>query len=153
MLLSRYSRSFLSLLASNYMPKSQIPLPPRPHKTSTPPIPQTKIGRITSTFMTSISEPIHLIGSKMMGLRLWKMFYLSVQDIIALSCLSKVSSWLYPLITGVGFHSFKQCIDIDSLSPDRYGCFIIVAWDMCGWIILAGRLIGRFWADLIDLRK
>ncbi len=129
------------------MSKLQIPPPNKPSP------PKTALGKKVLSIMSNVSEAIHLVGPKIMGEQFWKMFYLSIQDIIALALLSQISDWIYLIILGHSFNSLAECLEIDSLSPRRYACFIMVASDFCGWILIAGRLIGRFLADIIDINN
>ena len=130
------------------MPKLQIPPPNKPSRP-----PKTALGKKVLSIMSNVSEAIHLIGPKIMGEQFWKIFYLSIQDIIALALLSQVSEWIYPIILGYSINSLAECLVMDSLSPGKYACFIIVASDFCGWILIAGRLIGRFFADITDINS
>ena len=83
----------------------------------------------------------------------WKTVYLSVQDAIALSVLLKIPELLGQWILGKSFSDFGVCLKENALGASRYACFIIVISDFLLWIIIAGRIIGRFWEDLSDLRK
>jgi len=78
---------------------------------------------------------------------------LSIQDPIALSVLLRIPSWIAQWIIGKDFSSFDVCLRENALGASRYACFIIVAADFLLWIILAGRIIGRFWAEVSHLRR
>lgn len=92
------------------------------------------------------------MGKALMG-DLWTTTYLSVQDAIALSILLQVPGLIGQWIIGKSFSDFSVCLQESALGPTRYACFIIVASDFLLWIVLAGRIIGRFWVDLRELRK
>ncbi len=84
---------------------------------------------------------------------LWRTVYLSVQDAIALSVLLQLPSLVGRIIIGKDFSSFDVCLQESALGISRYACFIIITSDFCLWIILAGRIIGRFWVDLRQLKR
>lgn len=84
---------------------------------------------------------------------LWRTIYLSVQDAIALGVLLQLPSLVGKIIIGKDFSSFDVCLQENALGVSRYACFIIVTSDFCLWIILAGRIIGRFWVDLRHLLR
>ncbi len=113
---------------------------------------QTKAGKGTEVFLKNIWEPLDLLGKSLMG-DYWKTVYLSVQDAIALYILLKIPDLIGQLIFGKSFSSFDVCLTENALGASRYACFVIVVSDFLLWIIIAGRTIGRFWADLNDLRK
>ncbi|MBD2512491.1 MAG: hypothetical protein HWQ35_17835 [Nostoc sp. NMS1] len=113
---------------------------------------QTKAGQYTEQILKNIWEPVNLLGQSLMG-DYWKTVYLSIQDAIALAVLLKIPELLGQLILGKSFSDFGVCLQENALGASRYACFIIVASDFMLWIVIAGRIIGRFWADLNDLRK
>ena len=113
---------------------------------------QTILGRRTRTILMNVWEPLDLLGKALMG-DLWTSVYLSIQDAIALSLILQLPGLIGQLILGKSFSSFDVCLKENPLGVNRYACFIIVASDFLLWIVLAGRIIGRFWADLSDLRK
>lgn len=113
---------------------------------------KTEWGRRTEEFIEKVSEPLDILGRRLMG-DLWRTFYLTVQDAIALSLILQVPGLIGQLILGKSFSSFDVCLQQNPLGVNRYACFIIVASDFLLWIVLAGRILGRFWADLSDLRK
>lgn len=78
---------------------------------------------------------------------------MSVQDVIALSVLLKIPDLIGQLVLGKSFSDFGVCLKENALGASRYACFIIVISDFLLWIVIAGRVIGRFWADLSELRK
>lgn len=116
------------------------------------PDPSTKTGQWTKRRLLDIWEPLDLIGQGLMG-ELWRTIYLSVQDAIALGVLLQLPSLVGKIIIGKDFSSFDVCLQENALGVSRYACFIIVTSDFCLWIILAGRIIGRFWVDLRHLLR
>ena len=113
---------------------------------------KTPLGKRTEVALENTFEPLDLLGERLMG-ELWRTFYLSVQDAIALSLLLQIPGLIGHWITGEEFSSFKDCLQQDALGASRYACFIIVASDFLLWIVLAGRIVGRFWEDFSSLWK
>jgi hypothetical protein len=113
---------------------------------------KTATGKRTQQFLMNVWEPLDVLGHGLMG-DLWRTVYLSVQDAIALSVLLQLPSLIGRVIIGKDFSSFDVCLQENPLGVSRYACFIIIASDFCLWIILAGRIIGRFWVDLRGLRR
>ena len=95
--------------------------------------------------------PINAIGTATMG-DLWPTFYESVQDAIALSLLVQVPSFIGSLILGKEYGGLDACFLEDHYDVNRYACFVIVISDFLLWIVLAGRIIGRFLADIQTIR-
>ncbi|MDJ0660683.1 MAG: hypothetical protein QNJ42_14525 [Crocosphaera sp.] len=112
--------------------------------------PQTPWGQRTQKILENISEPIDLFGQRLLG-SLWKTFYESVQDAIALSLLLQIPSLIGKIIIGKEFSSYDVCLAENALGSSRYACFIIVTSDFLLWIVLAGRILGRFWVDFKNL--
>lgn len=120
----------------------------------------SKVSSTTSSKSTAASKvekaldaclaPIDVVGRRLMG-DLWQTFYLSIQDAIALGLLLQVPGLIGHLIIGKPFSSFDVCLQEGELSVDRYACFIIVASDFLLWIVLAGRILGRFFLDCRNL--
>jgi hypothetical protein len=127
---------------------------PQPPTNPDPSLPELKTGtgKRTQQFLMGVWEPIDILGHGLMG-NLWRTVYLSVQDAIALSVLLQLPSLIGRVIIGKDFSSFDVCLQENSLGVSRYACFIIITSDFCLWIILAGRIIGRFWVDLQGLRR
>lgn len=112
---------------------------------------KTEAGRRTERLLLNIWEPLDVLGQGLMG-DLWRTIYLSVQDAIALSILLQLPSLIGRVIIGKDFSSFDICLQENPFGVSRYACFIIITSDFCLWIILAGRIIGRFWIDLRGLK-
>jgi hypothetical protein len=112
----------------------------------------TETGKRTERLLLNIWEPLDLLGQGLMG-SLWRTVYLSIQGAIALGVLLKLPSLVGHIIIGKDFSSFDVCLLENALGVARYACFIIITADFCLWIILAGRIIGRFWADLLELKR
>lgn len=129
---------------------SQQPIQPPPN--SKLPEPKTRTGKRTQQLLLNIWEPLDVLGHGLMG-DLWRTVYLSIQDAIALGVLLQLPSLVGRVIIGKDFSSFDVCLQENALGVSRYACFIIVTSDFCLWIILAGRILGRFWADLRGLRR
>jgi len=103
-------------------------------------------------FLLKIWENLDFLGKALMG-DLWRTVYLSIQDAIALGVLLQLPSFVGRIIIGKDFSSFDVCLKENAWGVARYACFIIVASDFCLWIILAGRILGRFWTELSELRR
>ena len=123
---------------------------PATQKSATPKL-QTSAGNRTQGFLMSIWEPLDVLGQSLMG-ELWRTFYLSIQDAIALSLLLQIPSLFSHIIIGKDFSSLESCWQENALGISRYACFIMIASDFCLWIVLAGRIIGHFRLDLHQLR-
>ncbi|MEL6352233.1 MAG: hypothetical protein AAFR58_10735 [Cyanobacteria bacterium J06627_28] len=108
----------------------------------------------TKKLLQSIWEPIDAVGSVILG-DLWPTFYQSVQDAIALSLLLRLPSGIGLLIIGKSYSGFDACLRESGWGVNRYACFIIVGSDFLLWVVLAGRIIGRFLSDIqtIKFRK
>lgn len=66
--------------------------------------PQTPWGQQTEKILEYIWEPLDLIGQKLLG-SLWRTFYCSVQDAIALSLPLQIPSLIGGIIIGKAFSS------------------------------------------------
>jgi hypothetical protein len=126
--------------------------PPPPFQFNQPPQQQMASGRRTEKILIGVWEPLDLLGNALMG-ELWRTVYLSIQDAIALSILLRIPGLVGQWIIGKDFSTFDVCLQENAFGASRYACFIIVASDFLLWIVLAGRIISRFWADLSDLIK
>lgn len=100
----------------------------------------------------NILEGVDQLLFGLMG-KLGRTVYESIQDAIALSILLTIPSLIGKFIIGKDFSSFDVCLKENALGASFYACFIIVAADFLLWIVLAGRIIGRFWADLKKMRN
>ncbi|NJO65149.1 MAG: hypothetical protein HC836_45685 [Richelia sp. RM2_1_2] len=82
---------------------------------------------------------------------LWRTFYLTLQDAIALSLLLKIPDAIASIIIGHEFSDFNVCLTYNETNPTRYACFIIVSSNFLLWIVLAGRILVRFLISLAEL--
>jgi hypothetical protein len=108
------------------------------------PPPKTPCGQRIEQALENFFEPLDLIGQRVLG-SLWKTFYESVQDAIALSLLLQIPSSIGSFIIGKEFSDYLVCLQESPWGSVRYACFIIVTSDFLLWILLAGRIIARFW--------
>lgn len=125
---------------SSGAPSSPTPIAPSPPA-------NTRSGRAVQRSVSNLLEAIDQLFYGLMG-QLGRTVYESIQDAIALSILLTIPSLIGKWIIGKDFASFDVCLAENPLGASRYACFIIVASDFLLWIVLAGRIIGRFWADL-----
>jgi hypothetical protein len=131
-------------------PNPQPPSPPTPLAES--PLASTRLGRSTKNLVISILEFVDQLFYLLMG-ELGRTVYASIQDAIALSILLQVPGFIGKVIIGKDFSSFDVCLKENPLSASCLACFIIVTSDFLLWIVLAGRIIARFWADIKNLRN
>jgi hypothetical protein len=129
---------------------TQSQQPPLPQK---PPLPgrasRSRSDR-TEKLLIAILDPIDIIGQKLMG-DLWRTFYLSVQDAIALACILQIPSFIGKVIIGKEFNSFTVCLTQDAWGPNRYACFVMLIGEFSLWAVLAARVLARFIQDFISL--
>ncbi|MEN8443652.1 MAG: hypothetical protein ABG776_01430 [Cyanobacteria bacterium J06555_13] len=109
-------------------------------------------GQRTELFLKSIWGPLNAIGRAFMG-DLWPTFYESIQDAIALGFLLQIPSFIGALIIGKEYDGFEACLQESIFGVNRYACFVIVISDFLLWIVLAGRIAGRFIANLQTLGR
>jgi hypothetical protein len=132
-------------------PPSNQPSQPTPTSGSQPVQMQTTAGKRTEKYLMKIWGPFDKVGQALMG-DYWKTVYLSVQDAIALSVLLQIPDIIGRWVLGKSFSDFTVCLSESPWGASRYACFIIVASDFLQWILIAGRIIGRFWADFSEMR-
>jgi hypothetical protein len=125
---------------------STPPTPPRYPPSKIPLTPREKAEKA----LAAVFDPVDVIGKAFMG-DLWKIFYDSVRDAIALSLLLQIPGLIGTWILGKEFSGFDACMQENPLGVNCFACFIIVASDFCLWIVLAGRIISRFLQDINQL--
>ncbi len=128
-------------------PSQSSPTPVVP----SPPV-STKLGTFTQKLVMNVLEFVDQVLYGLMG-PLGRTVFGSIQDAIAIGILLKLPGLIGEIIIGKDFSSFDICLKESPWGVSRYACFIIVASDFLLWIVLAGRIIGRFWADLKDLKN
>jgi hypothetical protein len=138
-------------------PTPTPPLTPTASLSSPTPVEQsppvtTKLGTFTQKVVMNVLEFVDQVLFALMG-KLGRTVYGSIQDAIALGILLKLPSLIGEIIIGKDFSSFDICLKESAFGASRYACFIIVASDFLLWIVLTGRIIARFWADLKDLKN
>ena len=131
-------------------PPTTAPSSPTPVEQS-PPV-NTRSGTFIQKVVMNVLEIVDQVFYALMG-KLGRTVYASLQDAIALSILLKLPGLIGQIIIGKDFSSFDICMKESPLGASYYACFIIVASDFLLWIVIAGRIIGRFWADLKDLKN
>ncbi|MGK7899816.1 MAG: hypothetical protein AB4352_00105 [Hormoscilla sp.] len=133
--------------------------PPNPQQTglqsSPPPVQQsppatTRLGLLTKKVLSNILEVVDQLLWAVMG-KLGRTVYGSIQDAIALSILLTIPGFIGELILGKNFSSYDICLLENALGASRYACYIIVTSKFLLWIVIAGRIIIRFWKNLKDL--
>ena len=128
------------------------PPTPSPTPAQQSPTASTRLGRVTRKVVSNILEVVDQLFYAVMG-KLGKTVYESIQDAIALSILLKLPSFIAEFILDKDFSSYQVCLQEDALGASRYACFLIVTSDFLLWIVLAGRIIIRFWRDIKNLRN
>lgn len=132
------------------------PTPTPPPSSPTPVVPSlpasTKLGTFTQKLVMNVLEFVDQVLYGLMG-PLGRTVFGSIQDAIAIGILLKLPSLIGEIIIGKDFSSFDICLKESWLGASCYACLIIVASDFLLWIVLAGRIIGRFRADLKDLKN
>ena len=126
-------------------PSSPIPVEPSPPVT-------TRWGTFTKKVVMNVLEVVDQVFYALMG-KLGRTVYGSIQDAIAIGIILKFPGLIGEIIIGKDFSGFNICLQESPLGVSFYACFIIVASDFLLWLVLAGRIIGRFWADLKDLKN
>ena len=124
-------------------------------QSSPPPVPQspeakTDFGMLTKNVVSNILEVVDQLLWAVMG-KLGRTVYGSIQDAIALSILLTIPGFIGELILGKNFSSYDICLLENALGASRYACYIIVTSKFLLWIVIAGRIIIRFWKNLKDL--
>ena len=117
-----------------------------------PPPVTTKLGIFTRKIVMNVLEVVDQVLYGLMG-PLGRTVFGSIQDAIASGIILKLPGLIGEIIIGKDFSGFDICLQESPWGVSRYACFIIVASDFLLWIVLAGRIIGRFWADLKDLKN
>jgi hypothetical protein len=137
-------------------PNPLTPTPTPSPSSPTPVVPSppvsTKLGTFTQKLVMNVLEVVDQVLYGLMG-PLGRTVFGSIQDAIAIGILLKLPGLIGETIIGKDFSSFDICLKESAFGVSRYACFIIVASDFLLWIVLAGRIIGRFWADLKDLKN
>jgi len=133
-------------------PPTPTPPPSSPTPVEQSPPVTTRSGTFTKKVVMNVLELVDQVFYALMG-QLGRTVYGSIQDAIALGILLKLPSLIGEIIIGKDFSSFDICLKESPFGASRYACFIIVASDFLLWIVLAGRIIARFWADLKDLKN
>ncbi|QSJ18247.1 hypothetical protein JYQ62_05355 [Nostoc sp. UHCC 0702] len=130
--------------------KTQSLSPPTPVEPS--PLAKTSLGKSTKQLVMSFLELVDQLFYGLMG-QLGRTVYASIQDAIALSILLQVPGLIGKFIIGKDFSSYDVCLKENPLGASCLACFIIVTSDFLLWIVLAGRIIARFWVDIKNLSK
>jgi hypothetical protein len=112
----------------------------------------TDLGKKTQNIVTSVLESVDQIFFGLMG-DLGRTVYASIQDAIALSILLQVPSTIAKVIINKDFASYDVCLKENPLGASCLACFIIVTSDYLLWVVLAGRVIARFWTDIKNLHN
>ena len=123
------------------------PLPSSPISVEPSPPVTTRLGTFTKKVVMNVLELVDQVFYALMG-RLGRIVYGSIQDAIAIGIILKLPGLISEIIIGEDFSSFNVCLQESPWGISRYACFIIVTSDFLLWIVLAGRIISRFRADL-----
>ncbi|HLP87767.1 MAG TPA: hypothetical protein VK184_04060 [Nostocaceae cyanobacterium] len=123
-----------------------------PNSGSSSPLANKKLGKSSEILVIKILELIDQILYRLMG-QLGRTVYTSIQDAIALSIILLIPNLIAKFFLGKDFSNFQACLLESPWSANRYACFLIVTSDFLLWIIIVGRIIARFWADLKTVKK
>ncbi|WP_083305298.1 hypothetical protein [Moorena producens] len=108
-----------------------------------------KTGQITfvlpRNLMQHIWTSVDKLGKALLG-DMWRSVYLSLQDAIALLVILYIPSLIGQLILTNTFLDFSVCME-SAIGVQFYASLIIGAANFLLWILMAGRIIGRLWAD------
>lgn len=95
-------------------------------------------------FLEKAGEIIDPIGKKIFG-SFWRDVYETLQDAIALCFLFSIPGWISKLVLGDDYSSFDQCYKSwNSLNVNRYACYVIVGSGFVLWLVVGGRILGKF---------
>ncbi|MEZ2238388.1 hypothetical protein [Microcoleus sp.] len=133
-------------------PVTPTPSPSSPTPVVLSPPVSTKLGTFTQKLVMNVLEVVDQVLYGLMG-PLGRTVFGSIQDAIAIGIILKLPGLIGEIIIGKDFSGFDICLQESSWGVSRYACFIIVASDFLLWIVLAGRIIGKFLADLKDLKN
>ncbi len=133
-------------------PVTSTPSPSSPTPVVPSPPVSTKLGTFTQKLVMNVLEFVDQVLYGLMG-QLGRTVFGSIQDAIAIGILLKLPGLIGEKIIGKDFSSWDICLKENFLGSSFYACFIIVTSDFMLWIVLGGRIIGRFRADLKDLKN
>jgi hypothetical protein len=133
-------------------PVTSTPSPSSPTPVVPSPPVSTKLGTFTQKLVMNVLEVVDQVLYGLMG-QLGRTVFGSIQDAIAIGILLKLPGLIGEKIIGKDFSSWDICLKENFLGSSFYACFIIVTSDFMLWIVLGGRIIGRFRADLKDLKN
>lgn len=114
---------------------------------------KTKAGETLNKIIINIWEPVDILGESILG-DLWRDIYLTIQDAIGLGLLFKLFSWIFKFITGEDFVGLKHCFNMATpWQINRYFCLVVVLLGFSSCITLAGRIVKRFFIDVIRILR
>jgi hypothetical protein len=123
-----------------------------PNSVSNSPLANKMLGKSGEILVSKILKLIDQILYRLMG-QLGRTVYASIQDAIALSIILLIPNLIAKFFLGKDFSDFQTCLLESPWSANRYACFLIVTSNFLVWIIIAGRIVARFWADFKTLKK
>lgn len=110
------------------------------------------LGERAETMAINALESLDQLLYKLMGD--WgRTVYACIQDAIVLIILLKIPSLIFEIILHKNFSNFQVCLTENTWSLSRYACFIIITANFLLWIVIAGRIIARFWTGFKKLQK
>jgi hypothetical protein len=116
------------------------------------PVVNPTLGERAETLVINGLESLDQILYKLMGD--WgRIIYACIQDAIVLIILLKIPSLILEIILHKNLSNFQVCSTENIWSLSRYACFFSVTANFLLWIVLAGRIIARFWAGFKKLQK
>lgn len=131
-------------------PSAPEPLPPKAHG----PGGKTRLAKKVDRLMTSVLEPIDVVGKHLLG-EWWRQIVAATQDAIAISVLLLIPSWIFETLDH-DFSTLGDCWDflysaniiswstLANFDPKAIACTAVIAADCCFWLLFFGRTIARF---------
>ncbi|NEZ57845.1 hypothetical protein DXZ20_19790 [Leptolyngbyaceae cyanobacterium CCMR0081] len=110
---------------------------------------QTILSYSFKRLLLILWDPINILGTCLMGQRLWSQVTEEVREAIALCLLLQLPDLIGQLILQENFSSLIMCPK-DIWSVNRYACIVIVTSDYLLWLTIGARILTR---SIINIRS
>ena len=110
---------------------------------------QTILGCSFKRLLLMLWDPLNVLGTCLMGQKLWSQVTEEVQEAIALCLLLQLPDLIGQLILQANFSSLTMCSK-DIWSVNRYACIVIVASDYLLWLTIGARILTR---SIVNIRS